>query len=158
MISRLNRSTALLLQLATLAFGFAVLAFLLVEPHFEGRNARATVFEVYFNDPFLAYAYVGSVPFFWALYRAFGLFGHAGRHGKFSPVTVDALRAIKRCALALVGFVAGAAAIIILTGDKEDRPQGIVMCLVVSLGSGAVAFTAATLARKVQATLRAAAA
>jgi hypothetical protein len=150
----MNRSTARFLQSLTVLFGLAVLAFLLVEPHFEGRNARATVFEVYFQDPFLAYAYAGSVPFFWALGRAFGLFGDAGRHGKFSPATVEALRAIKRCAFTLIGFVTGALAIIVLTGDKEDRPQGVMMCLVVILGSGAVAFTAATLARKVQDSLR----
>lgn len=149
----MKRSTAVFLQSLTTLFGLLVLTALLVEPHFEGRNARATVFEVYFNDPFLAYAYVGSVPFFWALYRAFGLFGHAGRHGKFSPVTVDALRAIKRCALTLVGFVAGAVAVIIATGDKEDRPQGIVMCAVVILGASTVAFAAATLARKLHASL-----
>ncbi len=149
----MNRSAALFLQLLTTLFGLAVLAFLLVEPHFEGRNAHATAFEVYFKDPFLAYAYVGSVPFFWALYRAFGLFGHAGRHGRFSPVTVDALRAIKRCALTLVGFVAGAVAVIIATGDPDDRPQGIMMCLIVILGSGAVAFAAATLARKLHESL-----
>jgi hypothetical protein len=149
----MNRTTAVFLQVITTLFGLAVLAVLLIEPHFEGRNAHATVFEVYFKDPFLAYAYVGAVPFFWALYRAFGLFGDAGRHSKFSPTTVEALRAIKRCAFTLVGFVVGAVAVIILTGDKEDRPQGVMMCLIVILGSSAVAFTAATLARKVHASL-----
>jgi hypothetical protein len=149
----MNRSTAVFLQSVITLFGLFVLTVLLVEPHFEGRNARATAFEVYFNDPFLAYAYIGSVPFFWALYRAFGLFGHAGLHGKFSQVTVDALRAIQRCALTLVGFVGGAAAIIVMTGDREDRPQGIVMCAVVILGAGAVAFAAATLARKLHESL-----
>ncbi len=150
----MNRSAAVFLQSIITLFGLLVLTFLLVEPHFEGRNAHATVFEVYFKDPFLAYAYAGSVPFFWALYRAVGLFGDAGRHGKFSQATVDALRTIKRCALTLVGFVAGAVAIIIATGDNEDRPQGIMMCAVVIIGASAVAFTAATLARKLQGSLR----
>lgn len=150
----MHRSTALFLQFAVVLLGLGTLAVLLIEPHFEGRNARATAFEVYFHDPFLAYAYVGSVPFFRALYRAFGLFGDAGKHGKFSPLTVDALRAIKRCALTLIGFVAGAVLVIIATGDKEDRPQGIVLCAGVILGASTVAFTAATLARKLQGTFR----
>ena len=44
--------------------GIGALAFLLWEPHLEGRNANATPYELYFNDPFLAYAYVASVSFF----------------------------------------------------------------------------------------------
>lgn len=39
-------------------------------------------------------------------------------------MTVDALRAIKQCAIAIVGFVAVAVVFIILFGDKEDRPAG----------------------------------
>lgn len=32
--------------------GFGVFIFLLWEPNIEGRNLHASVFEVYFNDPF----------------------------------------------------------------------------------------------------------
>lgn len=150
----MKRSTALFLQFAVVLLGLGTLAVLLIEPHFEGRNAHATVFEVYFKDPFLAYVYVGSVPFFRALYRAFGLLGHAGRHGKFSQVTVDGLRAIQRCALAVGAFVVGAIGFIVALGDNEDRPAGFMMVLIVTSAAGAVAFTAATLARKLQSTLR----
>lgn len=45
-------------------FGVAALTFLLWEPHLEGRNVHATVYQIYFNDPFLAYAYIASLPFF----------------------------------------------------------------------------------------------
>ncbi|MES2469505.1 MAG: DUF2975 domain-containing protein [Verrucomicrobiota bacterium] len=71
---------------------------MLWEPHIEGRNAHATTFEIYFNDPFLAYAYVGSIPFFVALYRSFRLFGHVRQSGAFSQGSVDDLRVIRRCA------------------------------------------------------------
>ncbi len=130
--------------------GLAVLAFLLGEPHLEGRNAHATVFEVYFHDPFLAYVYVGSVPFFVALYRAFGLFGHVRQTGSFSQVSVEALRAIKRCAFTLLGFVAGGIVIILIFGDQEDRPPGLFMGLLAALGSGIIATAAAVFARKLQ--------
>lgn len=149
----MKSSSALLLQAATVLLGLAVLAFLLGEPHLEGRNAHATVFEVYFHDPFLAYVYTGSIPFFVALYRAFGLFGHVRQTGAFSQVTVDALRSIKRCAFTLLGFVAGAVVIIILFGDKEDRPPGIVIALLVTLATSGVATGAALSARKLQSTL-----
>ena len=63
----MKNSSALLLQGVTVLVGIAVLAFLLWEPHIEGRNAHATTFEIYFKDPFLAYVYLGSAPFFVAL-------------------------------------------------------------------------------------------
>jgi hypothetical protein len=151
----MKRSAALFLQVATVLFGIATLAFMLWEPHIEGRNAHATTFEVYFKDPFLAYAYVGSIPFFLALHRAFGLFGHIRQHGAFSQETVDALRSIKRCAIVLIGFVAGALIFIIMFGDdKEDRPAGVFMCLLVTLPAIGIAIAAAMFARNLQNALR----
>lgn len=150
----MKRSSAYFLQVVLVLIGISALAFLLWEPHIEGRNARATLFEIYFKDPFLAYVYLGSIPFFVALYRAFGLFGRAGQNGAFSQVSVDALRAINRCALVLMGFVAGGVVIILLTGDKEDRPAGIFMSLLVTLAAGVMATAAALFARKLQHSLR----
>src|SRR6186997_3294345 len=121
----MKRSSTIFLQIVIVLIGIGALALMLWEPHIEGRNAHATVFEIYFKDPFLAYVYVGSMPFFVALYRAFGLFGHARQNRAFSQETVDALRAIKRCAIILIGFVAGGVVFILMFGDKEDRPAGV---------------------------------
>src|SRR3954449_1979442 len=95
-----KRSSALFLQVVIVLIGIGTLALMLWEPHVEGRNAHATTFEIYFKDPFLAYVYVGSIAFFVALYRAFGLFGHLRRNGAISKATLDALRTIKYCAIA----------------------------------------------------------
>lgn len=141
-------------QVVIVLIGIGTLALMLWEPHLEGRNAHAEVFEIYFKDPFLAYVYVGSIPFFIALYRAFGLFGHVRQNGVFSQVTVDALRAIKSCAIIIIGFVAGAVGFIIMLGDKEDRPAGIVMCLLVTFASSVIAIVAAMFARSLQNALR----
>src|SRR5688572_28285443 len=111
--------SALLLQVVIALIGLGVLALMLWEPHLEGRNVNATPFEIYFKDPFLAYVYVGSTPFFIALARAFGLFGHFRKTGAFSQQNVDALRVIKRCGLALMGLVAGGAFIILMSGEGE---------------------------------------
>ena len=134
--------------------GICTLALLLWEPHIEGRNAHATTFEIYFKDPFLAYVYVGSTPFFVALYRAFGLFGHVRQNGAFSQVTVDALRAIKHCAIAIVCFVAGGVVFIIMFGDKDDRPAGIFMSFLVAFASTVMGTAAAMFARHLQNTFR----
>lgn len=150
----MKTSSALFLQVAIVLIGIGVLAFMLGEPHLEGRNVHATPFEIYFKDPFLAYAYVGSLPFFVALTRAFGLFGHVRQTGAFSQRSVDALRAIKRCALALIGFVAGAVVFILMAGDGEDRPTGVFMSLLVIVASSVIAGVAAMAARNLQNSLK----
>jgi hypothetical protein len=56
-----------------------------------------------------------------ALYQAFRLFGRA-KEGLFSQRNLDALRVIKHCGIAMLGFVALGAVFIIVFGDGEDRP------------------------------------
>lgn len=146
----MKRNFAVLLQVAVVLVGLAALTFLLGEPHLEGRNAHATPFEIYFHDPFLAYVYVGSIPFFVALCRAFGVFGQLRRVGEFSRTTVEALRVIKRCAMVLIGFVAGGMVIVVLFGDKEDRPAGLFMGLLVAVAAGIVAVSTARFERRLQ--------
>jgi hypothetical protein len=146
----MKSSSALFLQVLIVLIGIGILGLMLWEPHLEGRNAHATTFEIYFKDPFLAYVYLGSIPFFVALHQAFGLFGDVKRNGTFSPVTLNALHAIKRCATAIIGLVLGAAIFIIIFGDGEDRPGGIFMCLMVAFAAGVTATAAAMFARNLQ--------
>src|SRR5262245_49753327 len=101
------RSSTIFLQVVIVLIGIGAFALLLWEPHLEGRNAHATLFQIYFNDPFLAYAYIASIPFFVAVYQAFNMLGYARRNMVFSQAAVRAMRTIKYCALAIVGFVAG---------------------------------------------------
>jgi len=150
----MKSGSALFLQVVIVLIGIGTLGLMLWEPHLEGRNAHATTFEIYFKDPFLAYVYVGSIPFFVALHRAFGLFGHVRRNGTFSQVTLNALRTIKFCGMAIIGFVAGAVIIIILFGDGEDRPAGVFMCALVVFGASVIATAAAMFARNLQSALR----
>lgn len=145
-----KRRVAFVLQAAVVLIGAAVLAFLLGEPHLEGRNAQATLFEIYFKDPFLAYVYLGSTPFFLALYRAYGLLGQLGMGKGPSQETVTALRAIQRDATVLLCFVAGAVVFILGFGDGEDRPAGVFMGVLAASGAILLALGAAASARKVE--------
>ncbi len=129
--------------------GAGALALLLWEPHIEGRNAHATPFEIYFQDPFLAYAYVASIPFFVGLYQAFKLLGYAGRNKEFSPPAVRSVRTMKYCAIAIMGFVTGGE-VIILSGDSDDHAGGVVIGLVILFASIVVATAAAVLERTLQ--------
>src|ERR1043165_1509850 len=100
----MKRFPPIFLQGVVVLIGIGALALMLWEPNIEGRNAHATLFQVYFKDPFLAYAYVASIPFFAALYQAFKVLGYAGRNTIFSQAAVNALRTIKYCAIAIIGF------------------------------------------------------
>src|SRR5215467_14299334 len=142
----MKRSSTIFLQVVVVLIGIGALAVMLWEPHIEGRNAHATTFEIYFKDPFLAYAYVGSIPFFVALYRAFGLLGHVRKNGAFSQVTVDALRAIKHCAIALIGFVA-VGELFIMLGNSDDRAGGVFIGILITFGSVVISTAAAMFER-----------
>ena len=119
----MKRSSTIFLQAVVVLVGIGALALMLWEPHIEGRNAHATLFQIYFNDPFLAYVYMASIPFFMALHQAFKVLGYVRQNKVFSQATVNSLRTIKYCAIAIIGFVA-VSVVFIVFGDKDDRPAG----------------------------------
>jgi hypothetical protein len=137
------------LRAVLVLIGVVALALMLWEPHIEGRNAHATPFEIYFKDPFLAYAYLASIPFFVALYQAFRVLGYVGRNKACSPVTMKALRTIKFCALALICFVAIGELFIVL-GDSDDQAGGVFMGILITFGSVVIAAAAAMFERILQ--------
>jgi len=145
----MKRSSTAFLQVVIVLVGLGALALLLWEPHVEGRNAHATTFEIYFKDPFLAYAYTASIPFFVALYQGFKLLGYAGRNQVFSQAAVNALRTIKYCAIAIIVFVVGAE-IFIMLHQSDDRAGGGFIGVVITFGSVVVAAAAATFQRILQ--------
>jgi len=144
----MKRASTIFLQIVIVLFGIGILAWLLWEPHVEGVNAHATFFEVYF-DLFIAYVYVGSIPFFVGLYEAFKLLGYTGRDEIFSQRSVRDLRIIKYCALIIIGFVA-MSVIFMINGDRDDRPAGVFMRLLITFPSIVVAAAAAISERILQ--------
>jgi hypothetical protein len=145
----MNRAASLFLRAVLVLIGIGALALLLWEPHLEGRNAHATLFAIYFKDPFLAFVYFGSIPFFAGLYQAFKVLGYAGRNKEFSPSAVRSVRTIKYCAIALVGFVAIAEAIIMF-GNSDDRAGGVFMGVLIFFAAIVVATATAILERALQ--------
>jgi len=145
----MKRGSSLFLRAVLVLIGIGAVAFLLWEPRAEGRNAHATLFEIYFKDPFLAYAYVGSIPFFVGLFHGFKVLGYAGGNKEFSASAVRSLRTIKYCAIALVGFVAGGE-VFIMSNPSDDRAGGVFMGLVITFASIVVATAMAILERALQ--------
>jgi hypothetical protein len=148
----MKRSSTIFLQIVIVLIGIGALALLLWEPHLEGRNKDATLFEMYFKDPFLALVYVGSIPFFIALYQAFKVLGYAGHNQVFSPAAVKALRTIKYCALAIIGFVVVEEIFILLMnkGDNDNPGAPIFMGVLIIFPSIVVATAAAMFERILQ--------
>jgi hypothetical protein len=138
----MRKSPTIFLQAVIALIGVGALALLLWEPHIEGRNAHATLFEIYFKDPFLAYAYLGSIPFFVALFKAFNTLGYVRQNKAFSKATAKALRTIRFCASAIIGFVA-VGEIFIMLGASDDRAGGVFMGVLIAFGSIVIAAAAA---------------
>jgi hypothetical protein len=147
----MNRGATIFLQAVIVLFGIGALALLLWEPQVEGRNAHATQFQIYFKDPFLVYAYTGSIAFFVALYQAFRLLGYIGQNRVFSVESVKALRTIKSCALTLVAFLVGAEIyLLVFVRGSDDIAGGVAMGLLLILGCAAVGTGAAILERMLE--------
>jgi len=136
------RISTIFLQAVTVLVGIGAVALLLWEPHIEGRNAHATLFQIYFNDPFLAFAYIASFSFFAGLYQAFRLLGYARDNKMFSQASVKAMRTIRFCAIAMIGFVT-AGEILIMLADSDDRAGGVFMGILIAFGSLVVVAAAA---------------
>ena len=144
----IKRSATLFLQFVITLIGIGAGALLLWEPRLEGRNAHASLSQIYLHDPFLAYAYVAAVPFFVALYQACKLLGFIRQESIFSQAAVKALRTIKYCALSLIAFLGGAEAYFFIIQRSKDDIAGGVMLGVFLMFVFAVVATAAAVFEK----------
>lgn len=146
----MKKGSTIFLQGVIVALGVGILVFMLWLPRVEGRNVGATNFEIYFKDPFLAYVYIASIAFFVGLYQAFKLLGYARGNRVFSPSSVQALKTIKFCALAVVAFIVGAEAWILLVVREDDAAGGVMMGVFILFVSVVVAAAAAVGERLLQ--------
>lgn len=148
----MKRGSVIFLRVIIALIGIGVLTLLLWEPHLEGRNVNATLFEIYFKDPFLAYVYLGSIPFFVALYQAFKLLGYIGQNKAFSQSAVNALRTIKYCALITAGAIVAADAFLIIAArsNGEDAAGAVALGAIAIFASIIIATAAAVFERVLQ--------
>lgn len=152
----MKKSSTIFLQVVIAALGIGVLAFLLWEPWVEGVNAHATTFsEIYFDDPFLAYMYLGSIPFFVALFQAIKVLGYVRQNKTFSQAAVNALRTIKYCAFITAAAIVAADAFLVIHArlypeiGATDGPEGAVMLGIIATFASIVIGTAAAMFERV---------
>lgn len=148
----IKRTATIFLQIIIVLFGVMALIALLIGPQVEGRNTHSTFFQTYFTDPFLAYVYLTSIPFFVALYQAFKGLGYARENKAFSRAAVKSLRTIKYCALIIAGSTIAAAMYIrIAAQSSHDDPAGAVMLgVIITLASAVVAAVATVFEKRLQ--------
>ena len=141
----IKRASTVFLQGVIVLIAIGTLAALLWEPQIEGVNAHATtLLEIYFDDPFLAYVYIGSIPFFVALYQAFTVLRYIGRNDVFSRHSVRAVRTIQYCAIMTAGAIVAADAFLMMMAARgEDDPAGTVMLGIVATFASLVIAAAA---------------
>ncbi len=137
------------LQVVIVILGLVIFAALLWEPTVEGVNANATtLFQIYFDDPFLAYIYFSFIAVFIGLYQAFKLFGYIRRNETYSPRSVQALRTIKYCALSFAGLIFAAVVyIFVAVRGTDDIAGGVAVGLFMILISALAATAAGLLER-----------
>ncbi len=149
-LNHMKRSSTILLQVIIVLIGIGALVFLLWELYTEGRNAHATLFQIYFNDPFLVWAYTASIAFFVALYQAIKLLSYIGANDVFSERSIKALRTIKYCAMTLVAFMVAAEAYLCIVRPGDDIAGGVFMGLLLIVVFGLSASVAAMFERILQ--------
>lgn len=147
----MKRRSTLFLKAVIILMGIGAVAVMIIFPQLEGRNANANLFSIYFQDPFLAYVYIMSIPFFVALYQAFQLLGYIGEDKVFSMDSVRALQIIKYCAIVSIILIVMAALYIRLFHAKGDDPAGfIALCIVITFSSVVIAIATAVFERLLQ--------
>ena len=123
----MKKGPTLFLQILIVLAGIGVLIAMIWEPQLEGVNAHATLFEIYFTDPFIACVYIGSIPFFVALYKMFKVLGYARDNMIFSPAAIQAVRAIKYCAFITAGAIIAVDAYLRVAAiGSNDDPAGAI--------------------------------
>jgi hypothetical protein len=145
----MKKGSTLFLKLVICLIAIGALIWLIWFPQLEGRAADLDLITIY-TDPLIIYAYIGSIPFFAALYQAFKLLGHMDGNKVFSQSSVNAVRNIKTCALIFSGFIVLGLLYIRLFVKGEDAAGVTALGMVITFASIVIATAAAIFQRLLQ--------
>ena len=101
---KLKQGSTLFLKIVISLIGIMTLAGMIWFPQLEGRAANLDLISIY-KDPLIIYAYIGSIPFFVALYQALKLLAYVDVNKAFSQASVNAVKNIRNCAVTFSGFI-----------------------------------------------------
>ena len=95
--------------------------------------------------PLLIAAYASAIPFFTALVQTFRLLSLIDRNEAFSASSVNILKVIKYCAIAIFVLYAAAAPFLYIVAESDDAPGLLAIGLATAFGSLVIAVFAAVL-------------
>ncbi|NUN70473.1 MAG: DUF2975 domain-containing protein [Bacteroidetes bacterium] len=145
------KQTALrFVQGCIILIGIGSIALMLWEPHLEGRNAHATVWQIYFADPFLAFVYIASIPYYVAVVHIFRLTGNLRKDLFISGASLASFRTIRYCTFFLIGSIIIALMSIIVIQPDDDSAGGVAIGIFLLLFFTAASFTVKSMERYVR--------
>src|SRR5690349_20229349 len=142
----MKRGSTVFLKLIIILIAIVALTWMIVFPRLEGRAKNLDAISIY-TDPFIIYGFVAYIPFFVALFQAFKLLDYVEKDTIFSQTAIRAVRIIRYCAVALVGFLVVAILYIRLMAQGDD-PAGPTMMGLVAIVTSVVIATAAGIVQK----------
>lgn len=141
----MKQSSTLFLRVVVLILGLLVLALCAI-----ALPAGIMSDHVGYYRPILLGLYAPALPFFFALYQALKLLGYIDRNEAFSKFSVDVLKNIKYCALAISVLFAVGMPYIYYAANRDDAPGVLLIGLVIMGASLVMAVFAAVLQKLLQ--------
>ncbi len=144
----MKRGSTIFLKGAVILMGLPVLAiYIFLVPEIGSFAA-----ELYPDHSYLKFLvwidlYATAIPYYTALFQAFKLLGYMDKQQSFSDLSVQALKSIKRCALAVSGLFALGMPLFYLVAEKDDAPGLILIGMVFIFASLVIGVFAAVLQR-----------
>ncbi|MBC7878663.1 MAG: DUF2975 domain-containing protein [Anaerolineales bacterium] len=138
----MKKGSTLFLKFVICLIAIGAVIWLIWFPQLEGRAANLDLISIY-KDPLIIYAYIGSIPFFVALYQAFKLLGYIDGNKVFSQSSVNAVTNIKYCAITISGFIVLGVLYIRLSVNIDEDPAGVTALGIFSAFASLVIATAA---------------
>ncbi|RJE88349.1 DUF2975 domain-containing protein [Paenibacillus sp. 1011MAR3C5] len=147
----MRRGTTFLLKMTIALMGIAALALcVFLVPEIANFAGELYPNRTYMESLVYIALYVPAIPFYIALYQALQLLSYIDKNIAFSELSVQALRNIKYCAIAISGLFVLSMPIFYLMADKDDAPGIIVIGMVIIFASMVIGVFAAVLQRLLQ--------
>ncbi len=100
--------------------------------------------------PLLIGMYVPAIPFFFALYQSLKLLRYIDKNTAFSELSVQALKNIKYCGVAISALYTVGMPYIVYAADRDDAPGAVAIGLIIIFASAVIAVFAGLLQKLLQ--------
>lgn len=145
----MKQGSTLFLRLAVFLIGTPILALCVYGlPWFAKNHVNPDYAHVIY--PILVIMYSSAIPFFFALYQAFRLLSYIDKNKAFSTISVQALKKIKYCAIAICGFYTIGLPFFYIFAELDDAPGLVIIGMIPVFASLVIAVFAAVLQRLLQ--------